>query len=578
MQQLFSSIEVLTAYSGLLLYLFQGTVCETPVVKIEAGLVAGVRSPLSGKVVDAFLGIPYAEPPLGDLRFERAVPAKPWNGTYNATSKPSPCVQLDFPFLPDTVLDYSNSSEDCLYVNVWRPAAACPSLGKCDAKLPVMVFIHGGAFQWGDSALFVHDLSNLAVMANAVTVGFNYRVGALGFLSTGTADLPGNLGFWDQHHLLKWVQKNIGSFGGDPAEVTLSGQSAGSISASLFSISPQGKGLFKRLFLVSGTPLSIIVGQAYKGVSKFIGTAAGQGCYDFAKQLEKQIPEVITCLKKADAKVMLAKLKEELPIKQLYAPVHGDEFLPTDPLVDASSNDINTKELFLGTVKDEGTIFVHNIRLAASQFGNLLATADYRFVLTFGLSTLFDIPVPKAKNIVEHYYGDYDVKHTDEAVITIFAHIFGDGGFYCPTVLFADKAAALGIKTYRYIYDHRASISVWPKSYGVVHGDDVMFIMGSLPFMYEKSKHTPYMWSIVHDHFGLRNYTKAEDDFMHQLSDMLSSYMTTGKPTIPLSHAEWPQYSAENPDYIYLRPNNYTRGRELKRRDCDVWKSILMKK
>ncbi|CAN7940397.1 unnamed protein product [Ixodes hexagonus] len=557
--------------------LLQGVVCETPIVKIEAGFVAGVRSPLSGQEVDAFLGIPYAEPPLGNLRFERAVPAKPWNGTYNATSKPEPCVQLDFPFLPDTMLDYSNSSEDCLYVNVWRPAATCPSSGKCDAKLPVMVFIHGGAFQWGDSALFVHDLSNVAALANVVTVGFNYRVSTLGFLSTDTAELPGNLGLWDQHFLLNWVQKNIASFGGDPTEVTLSGQSAGSISASLFAITSQGKGLFKRLFLASGAPSSMIVGQAYKGVSKFIGTAAGLGCYDYKKALEKQIPEAITCLKKADAKLILSKLKEELPAKQLYTPVHGDEFLPTDPLLDVSSNEINTKELFLGTVKDEGTIFVHNIRLAVSHFSDLLTTEDYRFVITFGLSTLFDIPVPSARKIVEHYYGDYDVMHSEEAVIDIFAHIFGDGGFYCPTMLFADKAAALGVKTYRYIYAHRASVSVWPKSYGVVHGDDVMFMMGSLPFMYDKTKHTPYMWRIVHDHFGLRNYTKTEEMFMHQLSGILSSFLTTGKPMIPLSNAEWPEYSDENPYIIHLRPNNYTKGLELKRQDCELWKPILMK-
>ncbi|KAH9368398.1 hypothetical protein HPB48_012672 [Haemaphysalis longicornis] len=96
-----------------------------PVVRIDSGLVAGVRVVVGGKQVDAYLGIPYAKPPVGDLRFRKPLPVSPWRGVYNATSKPKACKQLPLPLLPNVKLDYANASEDCLYVNVWKPASVC---------------------------------------------------------------------------------------------------------------------------------------------------------------------------------------------------------------------------------------------------------------------------------------------------------------------------------------------------------------------------------------------------------------------------------------------------------------------
>lgn len=502
---------------------------QAPTVRIDAGLVAGERTLLGGKEVDSFLGIPYAEPPIGELRFERPVPVQPWNATYNATGKPAACLQLDFPYLPDAALNYSNASEDCLYVNVWRPARGCElSSDGCDANLPVFVYIHGGAFQWGDSALFLHDMSNLVALANVVAVGFNYRVSALGFLTTNTPEFPGNYGLWDQHLLLNWVQNNIRSFGGNPDEVTLGGQSAGAVSAALFSISPQGRGLYKRLFLQSGATPSMIIAKPYKGISKFIGVASGLGCYDGSTSWDKQIAEVARCLKTADARDILKRLKGELPVKQIFPPVSGDDFLPTDPLLAVASNRIRATEIFLGTVSNEGSMFVHNIRSAASQLSDLLITADYRLVLTFGLSTLFDVPVSASSKIVKHYYGDHKVKHKTTAVIDIFSRLFGDGAFYCPVVFFAEKAAAQGIKTYRYLFKHRPTFTAWPKPFGVVHGEDTLFTLASLPFLKDRAKHTPHTWEVVNDNFGKQNHTDEEEAFMVQLVDMLASYVRTG--------------------------------------------------
>ncbi|KAM7315246.1 acetylcholinesterase-1 [Ixodes scapularis] len=217
---------------------FSLVLSEGPVVSTSAGVVSGQRFLISGKKVDAFYGVPYAKPPVGELRFMKPQPAEPWNGTYKATTKPTACKQLDLRFLKGVTLDNSGSTEDCLYLNVWRPANICRKEAKCDRKLPVVVFIYGGGFQWGDSALLVYDAANFVALSDVVFVSFNHRLSLLGFLSVGTPDLPGNVGFWDQLLALKWVQKNIANFGGNPNDVTLGGHSAGAISAGLHAASP----------------------------------------------------------------------------------------------------------------------------------------------------------------------------------------------------------------------------------------------------------------------------------------------------------------------------------------------------
>ncbi|EEC17332.1 acetylcholinesterase/butyrylcholinesterase, putative, partial [Ixodes scapularis] len=228
---------------------------DVPIVHTDSGLVMGTRATVGDKRVDAFLGIPYAQPPVGDLRFRKPVPISPWKGTYNASSKPKPCWQLKLRFVENQTIDYSSASEDCLYLNVWRPS--CTSTMSCEKKKSVIVFIHGGAFQWGDSSLFIYDAANFVALSDVVYVTFNYRLSILGFLSSDTPELPGNMGLWDQNLVLRWVKRNIGNFGGDANDITIDGQSAGGISAGLHAISPHSQGLFKRVIMSSGTSLSM---------------------------------------------------------------------------------------------------------------------------------------------------------------------------------------------------------------------------------------------------------------------------------------------------------------------------------
>uniref|UniRef100_A0A224YGJ7 Carboxylic ester hydrolase n=1 Tax=Rhipicephalus zambeziensis TaxID=60191 RepID=A0A224YGJ7_9ACAR len=550
-----------------------------PVVRISDGLVAGRRDIVSGVPVHSFLGIPYAQPPVGDLRFEKPRPPIPWNGTYDASRTPSPCMQVDFPFIKETKIEYSHASEDCLYMNVWRPATACGSDGKCDANLPVLVFFHGGGFQWGDSSLFVHDLSNFVAHSNVIGVGFNYRVSIFGFLTAGSKEFPGNWGLWDQHLALQWVQKNIGAFGGNPGEVTLAGQSAGAISVALHSISPKGKGLFKRMLLQSGATASMITGEPYKGSGKFIAVAAAAGCYDEKRSLQDQLKESVACLKKADGRAIYEWLAREKPQDQIFPPVNGDDYLPVDPLLENAADNIAAEEVFLGTVANEGTVFAYHIgKLSTVAEGAFSFVDDYRFVITLVVSTLFNIPVSTSKGIVQHYYGDYDKHYTKDQVLSIFGDIIGDGGFYCPVVFFAEKASKQGIKTYRYQYAHKSSFNVWPDWVGVFHAEDLFFTTGALPFLTQKEKHRPSLWHTLKDELNITHYTEDEDMFVKELISTITAYVKNGKPTIPGSQAEWPLYNKATQQYVRLRPHNYTTGTEERQAFCDLWKPILLKR
>ena len=201
-----------------------------------------VRGKAAGATAE-YPGIPYAAPPVGALRWQPPRPAAPWHGVREATSFAPYCAQ---PASPPGV---GSTSEDCLYLNVFAPSDAS------DRNLPVMVYIHGGSLLVGES----NDYNPAALVRNGViVVTINYRLGALGFLAdTALASTPGgpsgDYGLMDQQAALRWVQRNIGGFGGDPRNVTLFGESAGGLSVLAQLASPSARGLFQRAIVESGT-------------------------------------------------------------------------------------------------------------------------------------------------------------------------------------------------------------------------------------------------------------------------------------------------------------------------------------
>ncbi|NWR72258.1 SASB hydrolase, partial [Centropus bengalensis] len=223
-----------------------------PEVTIALGRLKGRQTNVKGtdRLVNVFLGIPFAKPPLGSLRFSPPEPPEPWKDLRDATSYPPLCPQ-DLSLLKIAEKNFKEkhlpfrTSEDCLYLNVYSPAGS----DKKD-KLPVMVWIHGGNFIFGGASRY--DGSALSAYENVVVVIIQYRLGLLGFFNTGDEHARGNWAFLDQIAALRWIQENIEHFGGDPGSVTLFGISAGSCCVFAHVLSPLSKGLFHKAISESG--------------------------------------------------------------------------------------------------------------------------------------------------------------------------------------------------------------------------------------------------------------------------------------------------------------------------------------
>ena len=253
----------------------QNDASAIPKVQTSLGVVEGMRH----DGADVFLGIPYALPPTGERRLAAPVAAAAWTEPLRATIPPSACPQLASP----DPAGLASSNEDCLYLNVWRPA---PASGATSRGRPVMVWIHGGGFVEGYGAAKQYDATHLALSADAVVVTVNYRVGALGFLATSVLDdadarhVSGNYGLLDLQMALRWVAKEIAGFGGDPGNVTVIGESAGANAVLGLLASPGSEGLFHRAIVQSATdgahtlPLKQAERERYASALDEIGCAA----------------------------------------------------------------------------------------------------------------------------------------------------------------------------------------------------------------------------------------------------------------------------------------------------------------
>lgn len=222
----------------------------SPVAAIGDGRIAGTAFP-GGSV---FFNIPFASAPVGDLRWRPPVSSESWDGLRDGTRRGAACMQPDQGW---NAVDAERSSEDCLYVNVWRPEGS--------GSHAVMVWFHGGGFVGGAGNTPLYDGEDLA-RRGIVLVAVNYRLGVFGYLAhpdlAGESQhgISGNYGLMDQIAALQWVQQNIASFGGDPSKVTIFGQSAGAASVAYLMASPKTDGLFQRAILQSGAPFGSMLG------------------------------------------------------------------------------------------------------------------------------------------------------------------------------------------------------------------------------------------------------------------------------------------------------------------------------
>ncbi|XP_031828014.2 carboxylic ester hydrolase-like [Nomia melanderi] len=326
---------------------------RTKVVYTNSGPVRGIIKKTVWNSVEysAFLGIPYALPPVKDLRFKPPVPAQPWDEVFDAVQEGSVCPQIDF-FYPTYM-----GVEDCLYLNVYTTG-----YGSRTKLKPVMVWIYGGAYSsgYGNSSLYGPDFF---LEEGVVFVSFNYRVGVLGFLSLDHPDALGNAGLKDQNLVLQWVRDNIAAFGGNPYQVTIFGESAGGGSVGFHILSEKSKGLFHRSISMSGTPLCQ---WAYHTPDKarenayYLATLLGhpaftkQGLLDYLRTVPAE--DLVKVTEKVDANVLPFRPTVEDP----DAATDGSAFLTECPISKYNSGDFTRHPMMLGHTRDEALFFLND--------------------------------------------------------------------------------------------------------------------------------------------------------------------------------------------------------------------------
>ena len=316
-----------------------------PVVRIDGGLIRGA----SATGVNSFLGLPYAAPPTGKLRWRPPQPASSWSGVRDATQFGASCPQstMGNPFLPPGTI-----SEDCLYLNVYTPTSHNGSAG----GRPVLVWFHGGGLVQDGGRNY--DGTKLAA-DGAVVVTINYRLGALGFLAhPALASRPGgaagNYGLMDQQAALRWVQRNIAWFGGDPHNVTIAGQSAGGLSVLAQMVSPGARGLFQRAIVQSGT---FALNQQPLATAEAAGEtfAKNVGCAD----------QTAACLRSVPVSALVSNFGVEIP-----GVVDGSVL--TQPIGTAlARGQFARVPVINGITHDEELLFVAGLGITVSQGTNI---------------------------------------------------------------------------------------------------------------------------------------------------------------------------------------------------------------
>ncbi|ERL85543.1 hypothetical protein D910_02962 [Dendroctonus ponderosae] len=264
------------------------TIPNGPIVELPQGKVQGsYKKSYRNRTFSAFEGIPYAKPPVEDLRFRESIPASNWSGILNATNHYE-CLH----YMPFAFVRGIRGTEDCLYVYVYVPGDKVDP----NALLDVIVHIHGGAFMLGAPKYMAGP--EFLMDRDVVVVSFNYRLGILGFLSTEDDVVPGNNGLKDQSLALDWISSNIKYFGGNPASITLTGLSAGAASVHFHYFSPLSKGLFHRGFSQSGTAL-LCWALAENPLEKARAVAKNISCPTLSTE------KMVECLRSSDARKLI---------------------------------------------------------------------------------------------------------------------------------------------------------------------------------------------------------------------------------------------------------------------------------
>ncbi|XP_050389036.1 cholinesterase isoform X2 [Patella vulgata] len=450
--------------------------------------------------IERYFGIPYAAPPVGNLRFEYPVDHEGWGDEiYNATVLSPACLQIGsiWEYTEFHQPGFNRQSEDCLYLNVYIPVRTGVNSG---GLLEVLVHIHGGSNEVGMGSMLHGDV--LALKAGVIFVSMNYRLGPLGFLSGDPKHFTGNYGVMDQVKALQWVQENIGYFGGDKNKVTIQGHSAGACDVGLHASSPLSKGLFRYAILESGSSLAYWCVLRYPEFSR-------KRTENFAKSvgcMRDNLLEVKECLKMVD-KEKINNFRFDAYIWFLPFTVSiGDDFLPDNPEILLAERPINGEAFLMGVTQNEGSWSAWKFMTGISiveDIGNAI------YFIPFAVNKYKDLAVAVLQ---EEYAADIDPNNGTDVFLAV-SGIIGDSTFIAPAVKLADHLAERNKDVYFYSFDYISTLASTPQHHGVPHGLDLFYLFG-----------TPFTGHKYH------TYNEEDKAVSQAFIDMWASFIKTGRP------------------------------------------------
>jgi para-nitrobenzyl esterase len=495
-------------------------------VRLDSGPVSGVQD----GAVRSYLGIPYAAPPVGELRFKEPQPVKGWKDVRACTEYGPACPQKDSGEISGG--DVGQTSEDCLYLNVWTPAKEPTD------TLPVMVWIHGGGFTTGAGSLPIYNGKNLAA-SGVVVVTVNYRLGPLGFLAhpalsgENAEGSSGNYGLLDQIEALKWVQRNIAGFGGDAGRVTVFGESAGGISVCDLMVSSLTAGLFQRAISQSGpyTALSFPSGSIRDlATAEATGErfATALGCEDAADVAAAMRGKSVDELLQASE-----EMKSPLTGTLKFGPVIDGWVLEEDPAVLFAAGRQHNVPLLVGTNADEGTIFAPKVTLG-----------EYRALVAF-------VYGDSATEVLAMYPAG-----SDQEAQASLQRLITEMGFAAQARFAAACVADSGSSSYLYQFTQVIDNPL-AKGLGSFHGLEIPYVFGNL------------------DAFGSYGVSPRESDLA--LSRAIMGYWASFAANgIPAGEVAWPAYQPSTDQNLELGKTIVV-NTGLYKQQCDLAETFLLR-
>lgn len=529
-----------------LLLLFTTTACLAYDVErpTRLGIVGGNRLSVLGEEVEEFRAIPYAQPPVGALRFLPPVAATPWEGTLDATSRRTGCPQVIMTPIMTGDIEYT---EDCLHLNVWSPTS------RPEGQVPVLAWIHGGGFNFGTASYDNYTGTIIAATTGLVVVSFNYRVGALGFLNAESPQAPGNMGLLDQNLALRWIQENIAEFGGDPSRVTIFGHSAGAMSVHAHLLSPLSRGLFSRAVLMSGTlQTPDFVDSAHESITKGDAVATIVGCAGGDRSLASHPEGVIECLRTRSADEIVLATSEALRAKMFpFLPTFHEEFLPRVPRVAIEKGFFNAVDLLLGVAEDEGAL-----SLIIPMREELLPDDVDHLERNVAESSLHSIVSAwlkgEAKDMVRKYVS---VAPDIFSLRRQYMDYLSDAVFNCPMHVAAEHHSSRGESVYSYVFGHMSSKTTLPSWMKTPHAFELSYFFG-----------TPVV--------NKASFTTEDEVVSRMVLHLLRTFATTGVPELP-DGKQWPRYTRDSPVSVYLDYDNVTDIVGFRKEQCEAWRIYL---